>query len=141
MKSLILAVIFSALFAVRSKAQTVPAGISLAFNSSFPQAGKADWTTAGKLYRAEFNLNGERKFAFFNQVGEFVAESRYIDFSSLSHRLKLDLIKQFPNYNISEIFEVNTDSGTDYFVTLERNGISFVLKSPENGKWKLFSIS
>ena len=138
MKSLILAIIFSSLFGEKSDAQNIPAGISQAFISTFPQATKASWSSTGKLYKAEFSIAGEKQIAFFNQSGELVAESRYIDFTNLSHRLRLDLIKQFPNYNISEIFEVYSDLKTDYYVTLERNGISFILKSTENGKWKLF---
>ena len=138
MKSLILAVIFSSLFATKSEAQTIPASINHAFNTSFPQAGKAVWSSTGKFYRAQFNLEGENQIAFFNNRGELLAVSRYIDFTSLSHRLRLNLIKQYPNYNISEIFQVNSDLDTDYYVTLERNGISFILKSSGNGKWKLF---
>jgi hypothetical protein len=138
MKSLIIAVIFSSLFATKADAQTVPVIISRSFNSSFPQADKANWTSTGKFYKAEFSVQGERQIAFFDQLGEFLAVSRYIDFSTLSNRLRLDLVKQFPNYNISELFEVRNDVDTDYYVTLERNGISFILKASENGKWKLF---
>ena len=138
MKSLIIAVIFSSLFATKSDAQIVPTGISQAFNSTFPHVEKAEWTSTGKIYRAEFKLEGENQIAFFNRAGELLAVTRYVDFSSLSHRLRLNLIKQYPNYNISEIFQVNSDIDTDYYVTLERNGISFVLKSGGNGKWKLF---
>ena len=138
MKSLILAVIFSSLLAAKSDAQTVPSGISQAFKSSFPHTEDANWSTTGKLYRAEFTLEGEKQFAFFSQAGELLAESRYIDFTSLSHRLRLDLIKRFPNYNISEMFEVNSELDTDYYVTLERNGISFIVKSSNNSKWKIF---
>ena len=138
MKSLILAIIFSSLFAENSEAQNIPNNISQAFYSSFPQAGKVSWSNTDKLYKAEFNAAGEKQFAFFDQSGAIVAESRYIDFTNLSHRLRLGLIKQFPNYNIVEIFEVYSDLQTDYYVTLERNGIKFILKSTENGKWKVF---
>ena len=138
MKSLFLAVLFSSLFAMKSEAQTVPTFINQAFHASFPQVEKTTWSSAGKLYKAEFNLEGEKQFAFFNQSAELVAQSRYIDFTRLPHRLRLDLIKQFPNYNISEMFEVKTELDTDYYVTLERNGVSFILKSSENSKWKLF---
>ena len=138
MKSLILAIIFSSLFAEKSDAQNVPVTISQAFYSTFPQVTKATWSTTGKLYKAEYNTAGEKQFAFFDQSGELVAESRYIDFTNLSHRLRLGLIKQFPNYNIVEIFEVYSDLQTDYYVTLERNGIRFVLKSSDSGKWKVY---
>ena len=138
MKSLILAIIFSSLIGEKSEAQNIPNGISQAFYNSFPQAGKATWSTTGKLYKAEFNAAGEKQFAFFNQSGELVAESRYIDFTNLSHSLRLALIKQFPNYNIAEIFEVYSDLQTDYYVTLERNGIKFIVKSSGKGKWKVF---
>ena len=138
MKSLFLAIIFSSLFAAKSDAQTIPSSISTAFISSFPQADKAVWSNTGNIYRAEFKLEGEKQFAFFNKAGELLAVSRYIDFTALSNRLRLNLIKHYPNYNISEIFQVNNDLDTDYFVTLERNGISFILKSSGNGKWNLF---
>lgn len=138
MKSFFLAIIFSSLFATKSDAQNIPVNVSAAFSSSFPHAGQATWTSTGTLYKVEFNLEGEKQIAFFKQTGELIAVSRYIDFSSLSYHLKLDLIKQYPNYNIAEIFQVNNDLETDYFVTLERNGISFVLKSTGNSKWKLF---
>ena len=138
MKSLFLGLILSSVFTVKSDAQNVPPSISYEFTSTFPHAGKVNWSSAGKLYKADFLLNEEPRSAFFNNTGDLLALSRYIEFPALPHTLRRALIKQFPDHKIVEMFQIETDMDTDYFVTLERNGISFILKSWQNRKWNLF---
>lgn len=138
MKSLLLAVILSSFFAVKGSAQNVPLAINQSFYSEFPSAEKAEWSSAGNLYKAEFTQDDETRFAFFTKTGELIAQSKYIQYRALPQRLKYELVKQFPEYNIGELFEVSNDTDKNYFATLEKNGVSIVLKSWQNRRWEAF---
>ena len=137
MKSLFLAVLFSSLFAMKSNAQGAPASVTQAFSTSFPRAIKTNWTTVGKIYKAEFILDNEIQYAFFSKTGDFLVMANYIQFQDLPYKMRVGLIKQFPDHKIVEIFKAETETDTDYFVTLEKNNVRFVLKEL-NGKWQLF---
>jgi len=63
--------------------------------------------------------------------------ANYIQFTELPYNLRTQLVKQFPDHKIVEIFKAETENNTDYFVTLEKNNVSFVLKELQ-GKWQLF---
>jgi hypothetical protein len=138
MKSFLLAVLLSSVFAMKGSAQNIPLAVNQSFSAEFPSAEKAEWTATGKLYKAEFIQEEEKHFAFFNNSGELVAQSKYIQYRSLPQRLKYELVKQFPDYNITDLFEVTNDTDKNYYVILEKNGISLVLKSWQNRRWETF---
>ena len=138
MKSLLLAVLLSSVFAMKGSAQNVPLSINQSFYAEFPSAEKTEWSAAGKLYKAEFIQDDEKHFAFFSNTGDLVAQSKYIQFHSLPQRLKYELVKQFPDYNISEMFEITNDTDKNYYVILEKNGLSITLKSWQNRRWEAF---
>jgi hypothetical protein len=138
MKLFFIAVLFSSAFAMKSSAQEVPLFINQSFNSTFPTAEKAEWSSAGKLYKAEFIQDEEKYFAFFDHAGDLMALSKNVQYRSLPQRLKYELVKQFPDYEISELFEIRNDTDMNYFVTLKKNGVSIILKSWQNRKWETF---
>jgi hypothetical protein len=137
MKSLFLAIIFSSLFAAKSKAQNAPTSVTQAFSTSFPHAIKTNWTKLGKIYKAEFVLDNVIEYAFFSNTGEFLVLANYIQFQDLPYNLRLSLVKQFPDHKIIEIFKTESERDMDFFATLEKDNVSFILQSV-HGKWQLF---
>jgi hypothetical protein len=120
-----------------AQSQPVPNSIIHAFTYTYPVATKTAWSKAGNLYKAEFLLDEEKHYAFFDLSGELVALTHYIPVSKLSARLQKELSASFPAHNILEVLEVTSDSNVDYFASAEKDGFISTLACKQ-GKWKLY---
>src|ERR1044071_455175 len=90
-----------------------------AFKSEFVTAQNVEWTISENYYRADFTLNEQKVFAYYNTDGEFLGLTRYISSTQLPITLQASIKKNYAAYWITNLFEVANDQGTSYYMTLE----------------------
>jgi len=108
------------------------------FKSQFKAATETRWTTGRNYYKAEFTLNEQKLFAYYNMEGEFVAVCRYISSLNLPMNLQTSLKNSYNNYWISDLFEMADQNGTTYYATVENADGKVVLSSTDGITWNVF---
>lgn len=106
----------SAMFAQEVK--TIPAFIVKALHKEFTNPGNVQWKTLDQLYKASFTVDGEQLDAFFSFDGTITAISRKLSIEQLPLALKKEAKEKSLNYGISDLFELLTDRGTEYFLVM-----------------------
>ncbi|HXB29708.1 MAG TPA: hypothetical protein VNW49_07810 [Puia sp.] len=119
-----------------------PASISKnvinSFNREFANASNIQWEINANFVKAQFNVNDMVLFAYFNNSGELIAVTRFISPNQLPLELLTSLKKANSNYWVSDLFEIQTETGTSYFATLENADQKVVLKSEGINGWQTF---
>ena len=109
-----------------------------AFNKEFSGVKNVQWTSTNDYYKAEFVFNGQNVNAYYKVDGEFIALTRNITSLELPISLQTNLKNNYESHWISDLFEVSSDEGTSYYITLENADAKIVLKSDGAGKWRSF---
>jgi hypothetical protein len=104
------------------------------FHTAFMNAKNVQWQQVDQLYKASFHVDGQEFSAFFDSEGALVAASRYITTQQLPLVLQISLKKHLSSATLVELFEINKEGSTDYYVTIEKHGKQRVLKS-ETTTW------
>ena len=119
-----------------------PANISksvvTSFNRQFSNASNVQWESTENYVKAQFSVNDVILSAYFNRNGELIAITRYISPNQLPIELQSSLNKMVVNNWVSDLFEIQTESGTSYYVTTENANQVVVLKSEGTNGWQLF---
>ena len=108
------------------------------FEQQFASAKEVDWTVSSNFYKAHFVMNDQHITAFYDNDGTLLALTRNITSVQLPVTLQAELKKNYEQFWISELFEMNTESGTEYYVTLENADVKVVLKSTSHSTWSNF---
>jgi len=109
-----------------------------AFKTEFAGATDASWYADDDCYKVSFTLSDQRLFAFYRTDGEFIAVTRYISAVQLPLFLQNSLRKFYQNAWVSDLYEVSTRSGSNYYVTLESADTKTVLKSVNGRDWSVY---
>jgi hypothetical protein len=109
-----------------------------AFNTEFTSAQEVQWTATNDYYKASFDMNGVKVFAFYNLDGELMGLTRNISSAQLPVSLQASLKKNYGNYWISDLIEVAKNNGTSYYATLENGDKKVVLTSASGSDWSTF---
>ncbi len=119
-----------------------PASISKnvinSFNREFANASNIQWEINANFVKAQFNVNDMVLFAYFNKSGELIAVTRFISPNQLPLELLTSLKKSNSNYWVSDLFEIQTETGTSYYATIENADQIVVLKSEGINGWQTF---
>ena len=108
------------------------------FKLKFDSASDVSWTVEHNYYEAIFTLHDQKMYAFYGLDGEFIAVTRYISSSALPLRFQSNLKKLMRDYWITDLFEVASEEGTAYYVTLENADFKMILESTPTGNWTVF---
>jgi len=141
MKTLfILMMTVSSFFSSTSNATDIVSPKALkSFAATFSTATEAAWTITENYYRVEFLLNGQTLHAFYNEEGKLISASRNISSLQLPIILQTELKKEFPKYWITDLFEMSTNNGVEYYITIEDADTKTVLKSSSaSSSWMLY---
>ena len=112
--------------------------ISNSFHKDFRQAELLS-TNAGKDYtKLTFKMHGVILSAFYSDNGELLAVTRNIPSNQLPLRLLMDLKNNYANYWITDLFEINTDGSSSYYITLENADTKLTLRS-NNATWDSYN--
>ena len=130
-------------FTAFSFAADAPAAISKnvisSFNKQFSNARDIQWESQANFVKAQFTINDMVLFAYFNNNGDLIAVTRFISASQLPLALLTSLKKQsVSGYWMTDLFEIETESGTSFYATLESADQIIVLKSDGMSSWETF---
>ena len=132
MKPILIAIALLASTFTKSFAAEVPAvqpTVLKSFKTTFVGATEVGWSTTQDLYKAEFSLNGQYVTAYFKEDGSMQALIRHISVANLPIILQTALKNDYKGHWVTDIMEVTSDSGLQYYVTLENADAKVVLKS------------
>ena len=108
------------------------------FKKEFAQAKDVSWQKTGDMIRATFTLNERVLFAYYNQSGDLMAITRNITTDQLPIALQTLLRKNYPEYWVSDLFEMVSGGQTSYYITVENADHKVVLKSEDFGSWSTY---
>jgi hypothetical protein len=127
---------------VFSFANATPSSVSksvvTSFNRQFSNAINVQWESTENYVKAQFSVNDMVLSAYFNSNGELIAITRYISPNQLPLELQSSLKKMVANSWVSDLFEIQTETGTSYYVTTENANQIVILKSEGTNGWQLF---
>jgi len=109
------------------------------FKSEFSNAKNVEWETGNNYFSATFSLNEQRVFAYYAVNGELMSIARYISPVQLPINLFSNLKNDYSKFWISDLFEVSSSEGLNYYVTLETADTKLVLRSSNGGRWNSYS--
>ena len=130
MKPLFILMLALSSFSLTSNATDVVSAKALkSFQTTFAQATEAEWTVTENYYKVQFLLNGQTISAFYNDEGKLITVTRNISSLQLPIILQTELKKEYNNYWITDLFEMSSDYGAEYYLTLEDADNKTILKS------------
>src|ERR1700679_1288598 len=92
--------------------------INTSFHRDFRQAELLS-TNAGKDYtKLTFKMHGVILSAFYSDNGELLAVTRNIPSNQLPLRLLMELKNNYANYWITDLFEINSNGSSSYYIPL-----------------------
>jgi hypothetical protein len=104
------------------------------FALEFKNAESVSWETSNDLYFAYFRLNNEQLVAAFDEAGEYISTSRYIEFSDLPLATTLALKNKYPNaQRIGRVVEVAYPGSTIYYFNIATTKHYMRIKSCGDG--------
>jgi hypothetical protein len=119
---------------------TVDPAVLKSFKSTFASATDVDWSYSKELYKAVFFLDGRAITAYYNIDGTLAVFTRHITSATLPVILQTALKNTYKDKWIADVYEVTSEAGVEYYVTLEDADSKLVLKS--NGSfWNTFQKS
>jgi hypothetical protein len=105
------------------------------FNTTFSTAAEVNWSATNGFYKANFVFNGQYAAAFFSKEGTLVAVTRNISSLQLPFSLQVSLKQDYSAFWVTDLFEISTDHGTEYYLTLENSDQKLILKATPSGLW------
>ena len=108
------------------------------FNTQFSNARDIKWESQANFVKAQFTINDMVLYAYFNTNGELLAVTRFISPNQLPLELMTSLKKSYNGFWVSDLFEIQTETGTDYYATVESGDQIVVLKSAGTSGWMTF---
>jgi hypothetical protein len=125
-------------FSFAADAPAISKNVVSSFNKQFSNARDIKWENGSNFVKAQFTVNEKVLFAYFNNSGELIAITRFISSDKLPPEILTSLKKITSNFWISDLFEIQTESGTEYYATLENADQIIVLKSEGTNGWQIY---
>lgn len=116
----------------------VSAAVLQSFNSSFEKATEVKWTATTEYFKADFCYDGLYVSAFYDGTGTMIALTRNISPVQLPMRLQTSTKKHYNGYWISDLFELNNEAGTSYYMTIQNADDVVVLKAAAGDDWTVY---
>ena len=107
----------------------VPTSIVNELHQEFKNASNVQWKTTDNYYKASFTVDGNPLDAFYSFEDQLIAVSRNITLEQLPMSLIKELKNKAATNQVTELFELLTDRGTEYFITFKNNKESKTYKS------------
>jgi hypothetical protein len=128
------------LSSINAKATPSRGGVELitaSFHKDFRHAELLATETAKNYTKFTFKLNGTILFAFYSGNGDLLAITHNITSSQLPLELFLQLKRDYDSYWITDLFELNANNNTNYYITLENANSRLTLRSSQ-GAWETY---
>jgi hypothetical protein len=139
MKKIILTIAIAiSSFAVFANNTDINSSVLKAFNKEFSGASEVAWTAGAQFYKASFVHNTQHLTAFYTYSGELLGVARNISSLDLPMNLQASLRNDYGGRWITELFEMSTEEGTTYYITLEQADSKIVLQSADGHQWSVY---
>ncbi len=125
-------------FSYAADAPAISKNIMHSFNRQFSNARDIKWENRADFTKAEFIVNDQVLFAYYNNNGDLIAVTRYISPKQLPLEILTTLKSDYSGFWISDLFEIQTENGTAYYATLQNADQIVVLKSEGLSGWQTF---
>jgi hypothetical protein len=125
-------------FSFAADAPAISKNVMSSFSKQFSNARDIKWENQANFVKAQFTVNDMVLFAYYNNSGDLIAVTRFISPNQLPLTLLSSLRKQHDGYWISDLFEIQTESGTSYYATLENADQVLIVKSEGISGWNTF---
>jgi hypothetical protein len=112
--------------------------ITAYFHKDFSTAELLDTKSTGDYTKLTFKMNGMVLTAFYSNKGELLAVTHNITSAQLPLTLLMQVKRNYAGYWISDLFELNSNGESNYYITLENADKKITLRSIENN-WEAFS--
>jgi hypothetical protein len=114
--------------------------VNALFHKDFRQAELLDTKTNPDYTRFTFKMSGIVLTAFYSNKGELLAVTHNITSTQLPLTLLMKVKRNYSNFWISDLFELNSNGESTYYITLENADKTITLRSSDND-WNVFSRS
>lgn len=114
--------------------------VNAGFHKDFSQAELLDTKTSADYTRFTFRMSGMILTAFYSNKGELLAITHNITSTQLPLTLLMQVRNDYSDFWISDLFELNRNGESTYYITLENADKTITLRSDENN-WEVFSKS
>lgn len=89
--------------------------------------------------KVTFSLNDVVMFAYYGESGQLIAIVRNIPSTQLPIQLLMELKKNHSDCWITDLFEINSNNQTTYYVTLENSDSLTTLRADDTSGWVTYS--
>jgi hypothetical protein len=121
-----------------NNAEGVSEKVISSFKKEFAEARDVQWEKSKEYLKATFSLNEQVMFAYYSEEGKLLAVTRNLPSGQLPINLLADVKKNYGGYWITQLFEIAMDTESSYYITLENENQTIVLKSAGTDGWELF---
>ena len=108
------------------------------FGREFANAQNVSWVEQKDYSKATFSLYNHIMFAYYDKEGQLLAVVRNLLSDQLPLRLLTEMKKKYSGYWISDLFEVDSEDQTSYYLTLENADEKIVLRSDGIEHWSVY---
>ena len=112
-----------------SDVRPIPTSVITAFEHEFEEAININWISTNDFYKAFFTVDEFFMEAFYSLDGELIAVSKKITFDQLPLTLLKKAKEKVGNYHVSSVFELLTDKGVEYFISVENGNDKKIFKN------------
>jgi hypothetical protein len=108
------------------------------FHKEFRSADVLQIENKKEYTKVTFKMNSLVMFAYYSEKGELIAVVRNILSSQLPIRLLMELKQDHSDTWISDLFEIDSNGQTVYYVTLENSDSRVTLRSSNTNSWEKY---
>lgn len=98
------------------------------FEIEFINAENVSWTIRSNFAKASFDLNGEKREAFYDLHGDLIGTSKNISLEKLPVSAKRVLANKYDGYSIKEVIHFEGVDEAAYYISAENEKESVILK-------------
>lgn len=115
------------------------------FNSDFPNTRDVTWTVTKNTQRADFNLDGIKKTAFYDLEGNFLGTTQIISYKAIPLKSQKLIANEYRGYTAIDVIVYQTNQAlndtidaTAYFVDLKSSTHEALVRVTETGSVEFF---
>ena len=104
------------------------------FKTRFLDAEDLSWSQANGFTIAQFTIDGEKQFAYYNTAGDLTVVAQPLTFRQLSKGLQANLSKNYKDYSVTDVYRLEDSNDAKYYVVVENSTKKIILKATSN-RW------
>jgi hypothetical protein len=113
--------------------------VTASFHRDFKSAVLITAESTRDFTKLTFRMNDMVLYAFYSIDGNLMAVVRNIKSSQLPIQLMLKVKQDYSNYWISDLFELDAQGTTNYYITIEDANTTITLCSSDTTTWDVYS--